>query len=62
MKMFDEEGKILPEAIAKLYKMQQVHYDSTTPMDAYFTGLYNGIEYAIYCLTGQPPEFKKPEK
>lgn len=35
-----------------LQELQKIHYDSTTPMDDYHTGMYNGIEVCIRIISG----------
>ena len=50
--------KELKKKIAQVRKMKKVHYDATKPMDAYFAGLYNGIEYALSILTDKEPKYK----
>lgn len=48
--------------IDKLKEMRDQHYKSTTPMDEYHTGMYNGIEYALCCLENREPNYKECEK
>lgn len=43
-------------------ELKKIHHDSTTPMDEYHTGLYNGIE-AVLCILGhREPAYKNVEK
>lgn len=42
--------------------MQEHHYKTTTPMDSYFQGLYNGLEIAIAILEDRVPLYKNVEK
>jgi hypothetical protein len=51
----------LEKKLEKLKEMQRVHYDSTTPMDDYFTGMYNGMEYAIAMLEDREANYKTVE-
>ena len=48
--------------IEKLEELKQIHYDSTTPMDSYFTGMYNGIECALATLLNREPQYKSVEQ
>ena len=48
--------------IEKVKEMQKVHYDSTTPMDDYHAGFYNGIEYALCILENKEPDYFSVEK
>lgn len=56
--------KVLPitEVIEQIKKIQNEHYNSTTPMDSYFTGMYNGMEVLIACLENRPGNFKSVEQ
>ena len=59
--------KDIPEGIKQfivddLKKTQKAHYNSTTPMDSYFTGMYNGMEVLIACLENRPGNFKSIEQ
>jgi hypothetical protein len=48
--------------VAKIKEMQTVHYDSTTPMDEYHGGFYNGIEYVLCMIEQREPNYKDVEK
>lgn len=48
--------------IEQLEEIKKIHYDSTTPMDSYFTGMYNGIECAIATLENREPKYKSVEQ
>ena len=48
--------------IDKIKQMQKAHYDSTTPMDEYHTGFYNGIEYSLCILENKEPDYFSCEK
>lgn len=41
-----------------LKEIQKHHFESTDPMDAYFTGMYNGMEVLIASLEGRDGNFK----
>jgi hypothetical protein len=51
----------LNRKIKELKDMQKAHYDSTYPMDDYFTGMYNGMEFIISCISGEEPNYKTVE-
>ena len=45
-----------------LKTIQKHHYNSTTPMDAYFTGMWNGMEVLIASLEHREGNFKSVEQ
>ena len=45
-----------------LKTVQKHHYDSTTPMDAYFTGMWNGMEVLIATIENREGNFKSVEQ
>jgi hypothetical protein len=47
--------------IEQVKQMLEVHYSSTTPMDSYHTGMYNGIEYALTILENRESKYKDVE-
>lgn len=48
--------------INELKNILKIHYDATTPMDAYHTGMFNGIELAISVLEDKEPQYKDIEE
>lgn len=50
------------ERFEKTKELIKIHYDSTTPMDEYFTGMYNGIECVLACIEDREPVFKTCER
>lgn len=48
--------------IEQLEEIKKIHYDSTTPMDSYHTGMFNGIECAISVLLNREPQYKSVEQ
>lgn len=52
----------LKHRIKKAKELPKIHYDSTTPMEPYFTGMYNGIECVLACIEGREPHYKDVEK
>lgn len=54
-------GNLLDPRIVKLKELQKINYEATTPMDSYFTGFYNGIEYALSILNDNNPIYKSVE-
>lgn len=59
--------KDIPEGIKQfivddMKKTQKAHYNSTTPMDSYFTGMYNGMEVLIAGLENREGVFKTVEQ
>lgn len=47
--------------VDKIKEMQAVHYKSTTPMDDYDGGFYNGIEYVLCMIEKREPNYKDVE-
>jgi hypothetical protein len=48
--------------IAKMKRIQKAHYESTKPMDSYFTGMYNGMEVLIASLENREGQFMTVEQ
>lgn len=48
--------------IAQIKELQKIHLDSTSPMDAYFTGFYNGMEAILSVISGEEPVYKNVER
>lgn len=48
--------------VAKFKELLKMHYDSTTPMDAYNTGMYNGMECVLCLLEEREPNYKTVEQ
>ena len=46
----------------KLKELQKIHYDATTPMDSYFTGIWNGMEMIISLMEERDPKYKSVEQ
>lgn len=59
--MNDIETVKLLRRIEKLRELPQIQYDSTTPMDEYFTGMYNGLECAVALLEEREPKYLSVE-
>ena len=55
----DEYKKQLIESIKEL---QIIHLASTQPMDAYFTGFYNGMEALLSVISGEEAVYKNVER
>lgn len=55
----DEYKKQLIESIKEL---QIIHLASTSPMDDYFTGFYNGMEALLSVISGDEPVYKNVER
>jgi hypothetical protein len=53
---------MITDKVDKLKEMQIQHHKSTTPMDEYFTGFYNGIEYSLCVIESRDPIYKECEK
>lgn len=51
----------IKERVAKVEELPKVHLDSTAPMDTYHTGMYNGLECAVACLTGREANYRRVE-
>jgi ABC-type polysaccharide/polyol phosphate transport system ATPase subunit len=47
--------------IETIKEMLKLHYATTTPMDSYQTGMYNGIEFALTILEERESKFKDVE-
>ena len=43
--------------LEKLNEMKDLHESSTSPMDAYFRGMYNGMETMLCFIEGREPDF-----
>jgi hypothetical protein len=56
--MFDMK---LFKRIQDLKELPQLQYDSTTPMDDYHTGLFNGLEMAVAIIEDREPKYKSVE-
>jgi len=50
------------ENFDKIREIQKIHYDSTTPMDSYHTGMWNGMECILCLLEGRDPKYKSVER
>lgn len=48
--------------IDKIKELQQIQYDSTTPMDSYHTGMWNGMELVLCLLEKREPKYKAVEQ
>lgn len=48
--------------LAKMKRIQKHHYESTTPMDDYFTGMWNGMEVLIASIENREGNFKSVEQ
>ena len=48
--------------ITKLRELPKIHYDSTTPMDEYYTGMYNGIECVLSLIDEREPKYLSVER
>ena len=48
--------------VKKMKEIQKAHYDSTTPMDSYFTGMWNGMEVLIAGIEQREGNFKAVEQ
>jgi hypothetical protein len=57
----NDENKIddaLKVKISELEEYQNVHLEATEPMDDYFSGMYNGMEYALSILDNRDPMYR----
>lgn len=48
--------------VERMKEIQNEHYLSTTPMDAYFTGMWNGMEVLIATIENREGNFKSVEQ
>lgn len=48
--------------LKKLRELSKIQYDSTTPMDEYHTGMYNGLECVLAILDEREPNYKEVEQ
>jgi hypothetical protein len=59
MKLFNGvEKEIVKHFTDHMKEIQKIHFETTDPMDAYFTGMYNGMEVLIASIEGREGEFK----
>lgn len=61
--MFKANQNILDiqSKINKCGELLKIQYDSTTPMDDYQTGMYNGMEMILSILGNREPNYKDVE-
>ena len=52
-------SKTTKKHIRVLKRMIKVHYNSTKPMDDYYTGMYNGMVFALTLLDNKEPKYKR---
>jgi len=60
-KLDQQASEMVTYIVSEIRKIQKAHYDSTTPMDSYFTGMWNGMELVVSTISGQEPCFKDVE-
>ena len=60
-KLDQQASEMVTYIVSEIRKIQKAHYDSTTPMDSYFTGMWNGMELVVSTISGQEPRFKDVE-
>lgn len=60
-KLDQQASAMVTYIVSEIRKIQKAHYDSTTPMDSYFTGMWNGMELVVSTISGQEPCFKDVE-
>lgn len=52
----------IQKRLKKLRELPKIQYDSTTPMDEYHTGMYNGLECALAIIDDREPKYLDVEK
>lgn len=60
-KKLHAELATLKDRVQRSLDLRQIHHASTTPMNAYHAGMYNGMECVAACIESREPAYKDVE-